>query len=98
MERKKYINGMNLYSKWNVTNMEIVSPEEVKQKLDKRIRGEYTDAIEQLPIGAALKINPHTWPRRESIYHYFLVRYPKRISVRKLGDGYYYVIKLPFAS
>lgn len=79
-------------------NIEIIPSQEIKEKLERKMRGEYTDAIEQLPIGAALKINPHTWPRRESIYHYFLVRYPKRVSVRKLGDGYYYVIKLPFIS
>lgn len=72
----------------------IVTPKEVTERLTKQKRGEYHDLIQQLPIGGALKINPSTWPRRESIYHYFLTRHKGLVSVRHLNDGYYYVIKL----
>ena len=74
--------------------MEIVSPEIVREKLDQRLRGEYADYIHQLPAGGALKIHPSQWPRRESIYHYFLTRYKGQVTVRHLNDGYFYIIKL----
>ena len=74
--------------------MEIISPSEVTKKLEKKSRGEFTDLIQQLPVGGALKIQPQSWPRRESIYHFFLTRYKGLVSVRRLSDGYY-VIKLP---
>jgi hypothetical protein len=74
--------------------MEIVSPTEVKSKLDKIARGEYADLIEQLPIGAAIKISSSMWSRRESIYHYFLTRYKKRVSVRNIGNGIFFVVKI----
>lgn len=89
---------MNPLRKRINTRMEIISPIEVKEKLDKKLRGEYTDLIQQLPVGGALKIHPSTWPRKESIYHYFLVRYKGKVSVRHLNDGCYYVIKLPSAT
>ena len=74
--------------------MEIVSAEHVREKLDRKARGEYTDTIQQLPVGAALKIHPSKWSRRESIYHFFLTRYKGQVSVRHLSDGYYYVVKI----
>jgi len=77
--------------------MEIISATEVSKKLEKKARGEFTDIINGLPVGGALKIVPHAWPRRESIYHFFLTRYKGLVSVRRLHDGYY-VIKLPSAS
>ena len=73
--------------------METVSAEIVREKLAKQ-RKEYKEVIDGLPIGAALKIHPSMWPRRESIYHYFLTRYKGQVSVRHLTDGYYYVVKI----
>ena len=75
--------------------MTIISKSEVTERLQKQARGEYSDLIQQLPVGAALKIHPgKDWPRRESIYHYFLTRYKGQVSVRHLSDGYYYVVKI----
>ena len=75
--------------------METVSAEIVREKLNQKAKGPYSDLIEQLPIGAALKINPaRDWTtRKENIYHYFLTRFPKRLSVRYF-EGYYYVVKI----
>ena len=83
--RKRYIN-----------NMEIITPSEVTKKLENRAKGEYSDLIQQLPVGAALKIHPgKDWTtRRESIYHYFLTRYKGQVSVRHLSDGHYYIVKI----
>jgi hypothetical protein len=74
--------------------MEIIAPSIVKEKLDQKARGEFTDYIQQLPAGGALKIHPSQWKRREQISHFFNVRYKGLVSVRLLNDGYYYIIKL----
>ena len=74
--------------------MEIVEAKIVQQKLDQQSRPAYSDHINQLPVGGALKIHPSAWPRRESIYHFFLTRYKGQVTVRHLSDGYFYVIKL----
>ena len=76
--------------------MEIITPSEVTKKLENRAKGEYSDLIQQLPVGAALKIHPgKDWTtRRESIYHYFLTRYKGQVSVRHLSDGHYYIVKI----
>ncbi len=76
--------------------MEIISSSEVTKKLQAKAKGEYSDLIQQLPVGAALRINPaRDWTkRRESVSHYFLTRFPKGLlSVYKLSDGCYYVVK-----
>ena len=75
--------------------METVSAEIIREKLNQKAKGPYWELIEQLPIGAALKINPaRDWTtRRESVYHYFLTRFKKRVTVTKC-EGYYYVIKI----
>ena len=74
--------------------MEIIAPSIVKEKLDQKARGEYSDYIQQLPSGGALKIHPSAWHRRENIYHYFLTRHKGRVTVRHLSDGFFYIIKL----
>ena len=73
--------------------MEIIAPSVVKEKLDQKARGEFTDYIQQLPAGGALRIHPSQWKRREGIPHFFLTRYKGMVSVRLLNDGCYYVIK-----
>ena len=76
--------------------MTIISKSEVTRELEKKQRGQYADLIQQLPVGAALKIHPaKDWTtRRESIYHYFLTRYKGQVSVRHLSDGHYYIVKI----
>ena len=74
--------------------MEIISPSIVKEKLYQQSQPAYSDDIQQLPVGGALKIHPSAWQRRESIYHFFLTRYKGQVTVRRLADGYFYVIKL----
>ncbi len=75
--------------------MVILNPKEVKEKLDKKKRGEYFDLIHQLPVGAAIRIDPSEWfrVRKEQPNHYFLVRFQKLISTRFI-DGYYYIIRI----
>lgn len=77
--------------------MEIISQPEVKKRFEEKQRGEFTLIIEQLPSGAALKIHPAEWSRKESIQHFFLTRFNKGgvriVSVRRF-KGDYYVIKL----
>ncbi len=66
---------------------------EVTSKLQKIARGEYADYIDQMAPGAAMRITSFNWTRRESIYHYFLTRFKGRVSVRRVDQGVFYVIK-----
>lgn len=78
--------------------MEIISSLEVTKKLQAKAKGEYSDLIAQLPVGAALKIHPAQWNRRESVAHYFLVRFRGQLTVRKLDQCYYVIKKHPSTS
>ena len=72
--------------------MEILTPDMVKQKLEQHKRP-FADAIDALPVGAALKLHPSQWaPRKEDIQHFFLTRFRGLVSVRKV-EGYFYIIK-----
>ena len=80
-------------------NMEIVSQPAVQKLLEEKSRGAYAALIEQLQPGTALKIHPSEWTgRKESLQHFFLSRFNKggerKVSVRRLNDNCYYVIKL----
>ena len=73
--------------------METVTPEIVKQKLEKKARGPFADIIEGLPTGVALKLHPAQWaPRKEDIQHFFLTRFRGKVSVIRM-EGCFYIIK-----
>ena len=76
--------------------MEIVPQQLIKQLIDDKKKGEFSNTIKKLQKGEALCISPKEWRRRTSIPHYFLGKYnrdEKTVSVLRLGD-YYYVIRL----
>ena len=78
--------------------MEILTKEQVSRIVEAKKAGEFTQAINQLEPGAALRISPQEFKMRfdTSIPHYFLGKYnrgQKMVSCMRFGD-YYYVIKL----
>lgn len=78
--------------------MKIVSSQHVSEMIQSKKKAHYSSIIERLQQGAALRIAPSEWHQKTSIPLYFLGLMnrggKKRVSVIKMIDGDYYVIKV----
>ena len=78
--------------------MKIVPSEQVSEMIEIKKKGQFTSIIERLEKGAALRIAPGEWSKKTSIplyFHSLMNRQgQKQVSVLRLSDDCYYVIKL----
>lgn len=72
--------------------MELVSIDDVQRHLSIKKAGLYSDVLEKMEPGMALRFKPGDWKMRTPLNLYFFGKYnrggTKKISVRKIGLDY----------
>jgi len=76
--------------------MQVIERDEVQKCLAAQKAGLYSEVLERMECGMALRFGPGEWSMRTSLPLYFLGKYnrgKKTVSVRKVGQDWL-VVKL----